>query len=111
MPAFSPKRRASYEHDAITPAPTITGLPFNRGSRCCSMLAKKASISTWRTTRSMGALRGALAFDGGHCVVRAAIQRAAGLVLADAAPLLEEESDLRLAPLSANAPHPAGFHR
>ena len=23
MPAFNPKRRASYEHDAITPAPAI----------------------------------------------------------------------------------------
>src|SRR5262245_26854633 len=52
MPARSPKRRASYEHDAITPAPTITGLPLSRGSRCCSIAAKNASMSTCRTVRA-----------------------------------------------------------
>src|SRR5690348_13784110 len=33
----------------MTPLPTATGRPRNRGSRACSTDAKKASMSRWRT--------------------------------------------------------------
>ena len=41
MPALRPKRRASYEHEAITPVPTMTGRPRSRGSRRCSIAGEE----------------------------------------------------------------------
>src|SRR5580692_463211 len=61
MAECTPNLRAAYDAAETTPRslrwpPTTTGLPFSDGSKSSSTDTKKASISTWKITRSISAI-------------------------------------------------------
>src|SRR5262245_52794863 len=112
MPARSPWPRASYEHDAMTPLPTITGRPASRGSRTCSTEAKKASMSTCSTAKSTPRLPSALEHHRGEApgeVVRVQAQLVDIARSHRAGEIMKPVLPLPVGPARVDAQHPDGL--